>query len=324
MLQRLIVLIDDRSMDTRLLEHFVAVADEGNVTRAAARLFAAQSTVSAGLQSLERELGGRLFDRSTRRITLTSLGEQLLPEARAALAAVDRMRDTATTSGADMRGRVRLGIFSSMEIVDLTSVLRAFRDRHPHVDIELSTSPTGATGLVQDVRAGRLDLAFSGLPHPPAGVVVTALRAFPFRVFVAPDHPLAERGSLSLAEIADEPFVETPRGFANRVILDDALSTLGLRRRIVAEMNDLPSVVRFAGAGLGIAVSPDFGTRLGAVAIDLVDVVPPLRIGLAAREGAGLNRATRTLAADIVAASGGGRARDQRAPGERARREPTD
>jgi DNA-binding transcriptional LysR family regulator len=298
-------LIDDQGMETRLLEQFVTVADEGNVTRAAGRLFAAQSTVSAGIRSLERELGGSLFDRTSRRLELTPLGEALLPDARAALAAVDRMRDRASTSDAMLRGRVRLGIFSSMDIVDLTQVLGSFHERHPLVDIELSTSPAGATGLVGDVRARRLDLAFSGLPQVPPDIEVAPIRAFPFRVFVSPRHPLAARepGPVSLAELAEEPFVETARGFANRVILDSALAERGLRRRVVAEMNDLPSVVRFAAAGIGIAVTPDFGHRFGAVVLDLADDVQPLRIGLASRSDAQPNRATAALAREVLAAA---------------------
>jgi DNA-binding transcriptional LysR family regulator len=292
-----------RIMETRLLEHFVAVADEGNVTRAAARLFAAQSTVSAGIQSLERELGGRLFDRSTRRLALTALGADLLPDARAALAAVERMRDHASTTDAQLRGRVRLGIFASMEIVDLTTVLGTFHRRHPLVDIQLSTSPRGATGLVDDVRTGRLDLAFSGLPRNPAGIEMLPIRDYPFRVFVPRGHPLAARTSVSLAELAAEPFVDTARGFANRIILDAALAAAGIRRRVVAELNDLPSVARYAAAGLGVGVIPDFGSPTDAVVLDLDDEVDPLRIGLAVRSDGSANRATRTLARDILAAT---------------------
>ncbi len=294
--------VDDRDMETRLLEHFVAVAAEGSVTRAAERLWAAQSTVSAGLASLERSLGVRLFDRTGRALVLTTAGEDLLPHARAVLESLDRMRDLATVDDADLRGRVRLGIFTSMDIVDLTGVLRRFRQRHPLVAVELMTSPSGTTGLVQDLVAGRLDLAYSALPDPPGGVVVEPLRELPFRVFTAPDHPLAGRASVSLSELADEPFVDTVHGFGNRVILDQALERLGIRRRVVAEMDDMPAVVRFAAAGLGVGVVPDPGVRHEGAVLELEDDVPPLRIGLAMRTVPEPNRATRTLARDIVAA----------------------
>ncbi|WP_175481414.1 LysR family transcriptional regulator [Curtobacterium sp. MMLR14_010] len=295
-------LVDDGRMETRLLEQFVAVADEGTVTRAAERLWAAQSTVSAGIASLERSFGVRLFDRTGRQLVLTTAGEDLLPHARAVLQSLDRIRDLATATDAELRGRVRLGIFTSMDVVDLIGVLRTFRERHPLVAVELMTSPSGTTGLVQDLTSGRLDLAYCGLPVVPAGITVEPLREMPFRAFVATDHPLAGRTSVSLAELADEPFIDTAHGFGNRVILDQALERLGIRRRIVAEMNDMPAVVRFATAGLGVGVVPETGVSHDGVAIDLEDEVDPLRVGLAMRTTPSPNRATQALAQDIVAA----------------------
>jgi DNA-binding transcriptional LysR family regulator len=181
-------------------------------------------------------------------------------------------------------------------------VLQRFRRRHPLVTVELMTSPSGTTGLVQDLVAGRLDLAYTGLPTVPAGVVVEPLREMPFRVFTASDHPLAGRHSVSLAELADEPFVDTAHGFGNRIILDGALERLGIRRRIVAEMNDMPAVIRFASAGLGVGVVPDSGVRHDGAVLELEDTVEPLRIGLAIRTSPEPNRAVRTLARDLVAA----------------------
>jgi DNA-binding transcriptional LysR family regulator len=189
-----------------------------------------------------------------------------------------------------------------MDIVDLTGVLQRFRRQHPLVAVELMTSPSGTTGLVQDLVAGRLDIAYTGLPTVPAGVVVEPLREMPFRVFTAADHPLAGRSSVSLAELADEPFVDTAHGFGNRIILDGALERLGIRRRIVAEMNDMPAVIRFASAGLGVGVVPDSGVRYDGAVLDLEDEVDPLRIGLAVRTSPEPSRAVRTLARDIVAA----------------------
>jgi DNA-binding transcriptional LysR family regulator len=296
-------LVDDEGMETRLLEQFVAVATEGSVTRAAGRLWAAQSTVSAGIASLERSLGVQLFERGGRRLVLTIAGEDLLPHARAVLESLDRMRDLAAVTDAELRGRVRLGIFTSMDIVDLTAVLRGFRERHPLVAVELMTSPTGTTGLVQDLVAGRLDLAYTGLPSTPAGVVVAPLREMPFRVFMATDHPLAGRSSVSLADLAEDSFVDTAPGFGNRMILDAALDRLGIRRRVVAEMNDMPAVVRFASAGIGVGVVPDSGARFDGAVLELDDAVEPLRIGLAMRSTPEPNRATRALARDIVAAT---------------------
>lgn len=97
---------DNYSMDSRQLEVFAAVAEERSFTRAAQRLFAAQSTVSASVQALEAELGAPLFERSTRQVALTPVGEAVLVEAQGALDAIDRMRTAAAQSAAGLRGRV--------------------------------------------------------------------------------------------------------------------------------------------------------------------------------------------------------------------------
>ena len=96
-------------MDDRQLAAFVAVAEELHFTRAAARLFVVQSTLSASIRALEQELGSALFERSTRRVALTAVGEALLPEARRAIDGLDRMRSLAAEDAAGLRGRVRVG-----------------------------------------------------------------------------------------------------------------------------------------------------------------------------------------------------------------------
>ncbi|MGW6227967.1 LysR family transcriptional regulator, partial [Cellulosimicrobium cellulans] len=98
-------------METRQLEYFVAVAEELSFTRAAARVFAVQSSVSAGVRALEAELGARLFERTKRSVALTSQGEALLPRARAVLDAVDEARAAVAPGPHLVRGTVRLGVF---------------------------------------------------------------------------------------------------------------------------------------------------------------------------------------------------------------------
>src|SRR6185312_1819780 len=110
-------------MDTRQLEYFVAVAEELNFTRASVRLFAAQSTVSAGIRSLERELGAAVFDRSTKAVSLTAAGTALLPEARNAIEALDRVRSSVAPGDGGLRGRLRIGTFIGLDAVQLPQVL---------------------------------------------------------------------------------------------------------------------------------------------------------------------------------------------------------
>lgn len=269
-------------MDLRALEHFVAVAEELNVTRAAVRVHAAQSTVSAALRSLERELGAVLFERTTRSVRLTAAGERVLPAAQAALSAADQMRDLARDRSEGLRGRVRLGTFSGLDPLHLPSVLAAFRARHPGVDVTLGVSPLGSTGLHEDLLRGRLDLAFATLPSGP-DVVAHPLVRRPFRAFLHPHHPLARRRRIRLGELAAEDWVDTPPGFGNRTMLDEALARAGVARHLVVEVGDLPSALAFVAAGVGVAVLPDAVPGHECVAVTLADGPPDWQLSLAAR-----------------------------------------
>jgi len=261
-------------MDTRQLEIFVAVAEELNFTRAARRLFAVQSTVSAAIRSLEDDLGTTLFTRSTRRVELTPAAEVLLVEARAALDAIDRMRTTAADSAAGLRGRVRVGILTNLDVDYLADLFGTFLERYPLVDLCLNVSPTGSSGLADDVRHGRLDVAFTGLaPSDLPGLKTYLLARAAFVVVLRENDPLADRATVSLADVAGRRQIDTPSGFGNRVVLDRAFAEAGVSRVVSTELSDLTAVPRFVAAGLGVAVIPAASPIIvpGVVVRPLVD-----------------------------------------------------
>lgn len=248
---------DNLHMETRQLELFVAVAEELNFTRAAHRLFATQSTVSAGIRALESELGATLFARSTRRVELTQAAERLLPEARAVLSSVDRLRSSASDSTAGLRGRVRVGILTNLETDYLADLFGTFHERYPLVDLSLSVSPTGSSGLADEVRRGRLDVAFTGFaPADLPGLTTHLLARADFVVVVREDDELATKSTVALADVAGRRQIDTPRGYGNRVVLDRAFGAEGIPRVVATELSDLTAVPRFVAAGLGIAIIP--------------------------------------------------------------------
>ncbi|KRC49760.1 hypothetical protein ASE16_13815 [Leifsonia sp. Root227] len=259
-------------MDTRQLEYFVAVADELNFTRAADRVFAAQSTVSAGVRSLERELGGALFERDRHRVRLTSLGRQMLDAARTTLEATERMRLLADSSGG-LRGEVRVGIFTNLTTIDLPGIMGEFHARHPLVDLRLGPSPSGSTGLARDVRLGRIDVAFLGLPGRVPDLLYRDLAISPFVAVLPEAHPLAGADAVSVTDLAADRWVDAREGFGNRVTLDRALDTLGIVRRVSTELSDLGEIPRFVAARLGVAVMPQLTVlpAAGAVVVPLVE-----------------------------------------------------
>jgi DNA-binding transcriptional LysR family regulator len=277
---------DHGYMDTRQLEYFVAVADELNFTRASARLFAAQSTVSAGIRSLEHELSAVLFDRSTKAVSLTAAGVALLPEARAAIEAADRVRSSVALGAEGIRGRLRIGTFIALDAVRLPQILGTFHERHPLVDLQLIALPTGSTGLVDEVRHGRADVAFTGLPRRDlAGFDVLELASSPFVAIVPSKHPLALRPAVRLSELVAERWIDSPAGYAARVVFDRVLADAGLTRVISAEVGDAGEIPKLVAAGLGIAVIPELIYRAGppVVTRPIVDVATRLTFSAISR-----------------------------------------
>ncbi|MFD7712174.1 LysR family transcriptional regulator [Streptomyces sp. NPDC059785] len=244
-------------METRLVEYAIAVADELSFTRAAQRVYAAQSTVSAGVRALERELGTTLFERDQRKVRITAAGEAVLPALRALADAEARARTAADPRG-ELRGELRIGVFSSVSYLAIPRVIGAFHRGHPLVDLRLRAASTGSAELADDVRRGRLDLSLYGLPAATApDLAVHRLATSPYAVIVATDHHLASRAGLALKDLADERFVDAPVGFGNRDVLDAALSARGVVRDVRAEVTETSSIPVFVAGGLGIALLPE-------------------------------------------------------------------
>jgi DNA-binding transcriptional LysR family regulator len=246
-------------MELRQLTVFVAVAEEASFTRAADRLHMVQSAVSASVRALERELGTALFDRTTRRVELTDTGDALLPEARQVLSAVNAAREAVDQVSGGLRGTLRLGTMQgqAMRPISVSRLVAGFRAEHPGVQVHVSHTG-GSVAMAEEVRTGRLDLAFVSLPgRRPAGLTLTPISSERMQIACAPDHPLAARTEVDLAALADEPFIEFPEGWGTRMSTDRAFAAAGVARTIVYEVNDVASVIEFVSSGLAVAlISP--------------------------------------------------------------------
>nr|BFE57123.1 LysR family transcriptional regulator [Dactylosporangium thailandense] len=246
-------------VELRHLVYFVTVAEERNFTRAAQRLRVVQSGVSAAVRALERELGARLFERSSQRVVLTDAGAALLPAARATIDAAQAARDAVAEVRGGLRGTVRIGTLISVGFVDLPGLLGRYRAEHPAVDLRMRAAPTGSAGLAASLLDGELDVAFLSLPgRAPAGLSIRTLAAEPILAVLPAAHPLAGRPRLTLADLAEEPFVDSPPGYGNRAEVDRGFAAAGLRRRVALEVADIATVRQYVREGLGVALIPRF------------------------------------------------------------------
>lgn len=240
-------------MELRQLEYFVAVAEEANFTRAAARVHVSQSGISAQIRQLENDLGAPLFDRSTRVAALTVAGEAALAHARAALAAARAVRDAVDDVNQLVRGRLEVGMVTACTVTPLFDALSSFHRAHPGIDMSLRED--NSDRLVDDVRAGAVDLALVGVAGAePAGLHSFTVVRERLVAAVPGNHPLAQLSSATLADVCAHPLVTLPPGTGIRTVLDRGCADLNCRASIALQASAPDAVADLATRGLGVAI----------------------------------------------------------------------
>ncbi|WP_215908963.1 LysR family transcriptional regulator [Phreatobacter stygius] len=297
-------------MDLRQLRYFIAVAEEGHVTRAAERLGMQQPPLSQQIRAMEAEIGVVLFHRLPRGMQLTESGQALLGDARSIIAQLERALETARRVARGETGRVAVGFTSSAAFHPFVlSAIRAFGEAAP--DVSLLLEEGGTVELVEALRAERLDAAFVRAPAgEAAGIVIEPLLEEPMLAALPSQHHLARgrggrpRDSIALADLAGETFIlyrrPTGPGLYDAIIA--ACRAAGFSPRIGQEAPRMPSTLSLVAAGLGVSIIPASMRRLeteGIAYLGLTDapqLVAPLH--LAYRAGA-LSAATGRLIGQV-------------------------
>ncbi|WP_086668747.1 LysR family transcriptional regulator [Lentzea kentuckyensis] len=243
-------------MELQQMRYVVAVAETGSFTKAARRCLVVQSALSHQIARLERELGARLFDRTSRSVRLTAAGTAFLSSARQCLDFAERAAAEVAAAVGEVRGRLVVGVIPTVAAVDLPAVLRVFRERYSQVRVALRMLPSHE--LVSLVREGALDLAFLGLPPGarPEGVRGVELARDEHVAVVAAEHPFAGRAETDLAALAEELFVDFPAGSPGRTQSDQAFAAAGLHREVAFEVTTAELMAGLIREGLGVAVLP--------------------------------------------------------------------
>jgi DNA-binding transcriptional LysR family regulator len=244
-------------MELRQVRYFLALAEECHFGRAAARLHVAQPALSQQIKQLEHELGTPLFHRSTRHVELTEAGRQLTEHARTLLAEAERARAHMAELATGQAGRVSVGFIGTATYDVLPRVARTVRARLPHVTLDLHGELL-TPQLVEGLQTGAYDLAVVR-PSPQAeGVSVTPLRTEPLVAVLPSQHPLAGGGKVSLAALANEPFVihpAQPRSAMYDVVLA-ACARAGFQPTSLVEVGETATLVVLVAAGHGVALVP--------------------------------------------------------------------
>ncbi|MEV8509973.1 LysR family transcriptional regulator [Actinoplanes sp. NPDC051475] len=240
-------------MDLRQLEYFVAVAEEAHFTKAAERVHITQSGVSAQIRQFEKELGTELFDRSSRMVRLTAAGAAALPHARQALAAAQAVRQAIDDVTGLVRGRLRLGMVTGCTVTPLFVALASFHRAFPRIEVSLSEANSDV--LIEDVRAGHLDIALVGAAGGMPGDLGSVTLVSEGLVALVPEgHALAAKDEVTLRRLSAYPLICLPSGTGIRSVLDQACAAEGLRPNVALQATAPAAVADLAARGLGVAV----------------------------------------------------------------------
>jgi DNA-binding transcriptional LysR family regulator len=259
-------------MDLRQLSYFVAVAEEGQFTRAAVRVSVAQPAVSAQIRRLEQELGEALFHRDRSAVRLTIAGEALLPHARAALAAADRGRDTIASLRGLLHGRLEVGVAGPVDH-RFAEALGDFHRANPGVEIAFTHQQNEP--LLEAVAEGEVDAAIVGIGAQPVpqGVRTRVVATEPLVLATRRGDPLSNRKTITLAQLREQPMITLVRGSGLRTVLENACRDAGIVPRITAEVGELAALVELAAEGLGVAILPRSATD--GASVDVVKITRP-------------------------------------------------
>ncbi|MFC3532060.1 LysR substrate-binding domain-containing protein [Vogesella facilis] len=298
----------------RQLAYLVAVADHGSVTAAANALYTSQPGVSNAIAQLEETFGLQFFVRHhARGVSLTPAGQSFIAAARNLLSHADDLMQQAQEISQSLRGTVTLGCFTTIAPILLPRLLSALRASYPELEVNLLEGDTQQ--LQNALLGGQIELALLydlGLPDTLHKLPLSGARPY---VLVAADHPLAARGSVSLAELAEEPLVLLDRPHSREYFLglfrQQGLEPKVRHRTINFELVRGLVAAHFGYALLNLRPNVDVSYDGGKLAyLEIADDVPKLPIVLAWPQELKLTRKAEALRAGCLQLLGAALAAD--------------
>jgi DNA-binding transcriptional LysR family regulator len=271
------------NVEMRHLRAFVALGEELHFGRASQRLYLTQPALSQTIRQLETSVGGGLVERTTRSVKLTANGLAFLADARLVIAAYDTALTRAPRPPRQEQGILRVGyqIGAALEIAPI--VLRAYAERYPSVSVELQEFDFGEPFAGLDV--GLVDVAFVKMPLEDERLAYEFLEHETIFAGLAPQHPLAQRTSIAIAEILDDPIVAAPRAAGPWRDFWLAMEYRGGKApKVVLEAANFDSELQAVAVGKAITITSlattKYYARPGVVFVPIHDL-PPVTVVLA-------------------------------------------
>jgi DNA-binding transcriptional LysR family regulator len=282
----------------RQIQYFIAVAEQGSITRAAQNLSISQSSVTEALKELETDLGVELFDRHPRGLTITHNGHQFLRHATKILASVSDARTSFSGNKNELSGKLNIGVTSLVAGYVLSDLLARYRRACPGVEVSAIEDNGGY--LEHLLVGGELDVAVMVISNLRDRMALQAeiIETSPYRLWLPMGHPLVSADIISVADIAREPLI--------MLTVDEIeentgklLSALGARPQVAFRTRSVEAVRSLVATGAGVALLPDLVYRPWSLEGDRIESrdvsgsLPVVQVGMVWRKGSSLPQAAR-------------------------------
>lgn len=244
----------------RQLHAFIAVAQTGSFTLAAERLFVTQSALSGLIRELETALGLRLFDRSTRRLRLSVMGQELYPQIEKILQDLDTVVSEVGNLKALQRGKVRVAVPQLLACTLLPQVMADFQAQHPGVQLRLVDCPVES--VIARVFSGEVDIGIGPERETNSDIEAVQLFHLPFMAVMPANHRLAAASQVRWADFAEQTLITLQGQFTELLMSDAGEAARDLHSDAFMQVTFMTTALALVQAGLGVALCMPYARAL--------------------------------------------------------------
>ncbi len=260
-------------MDIKQLQYFIEVAKYNSFTRAADALFITQPTISKMIKNLEDELGVVLFDRSRKGLTLTDAGKTIFDQAKLVDKAFNNLEMELDNLLGLKKGHIRIGLPPIFDPRLFPKLIGSFHDRYPHITFELMED--GSKKIEEEVASLQLDIGVVVLPTNNDMFQDFAFMEEDLRLIIHPDHPLAVRDEINLAELREESFILFNKDFVLHDRIISSCNQAGFSPHITSESSQWSFIEEMVVCKLGVSLLPESICRHLTDEVRAIKVVNP-------------------------------------------------
>jgi LysR family transcriptional regulator, hydrogen peroxide-inducible genes activator len=269
-------------MEIHQLRYFVAVADEGSFSRAAAKVRVAQPSLSQQIRKLEAEVGQPLFDRLPRSVVLTEAGRCLMDYARQILASINDARRCVDELKGEIAGNLAVGAIPTIAPYVLPELVVTFQKHYPQVTLEIVEDVT--SGITRRIEAGELDVAIASTCQQTPTLRRESLSAEPLLALLPEDHPMAKKALIELDDLKSQRFLLLHEMHCLSQQVNHLLESRRLRPEIALAGSQLTTIANMVAAAIGVSIVPQMMVKHqstpGCVSLPFAPPVPERELNL--------------------------------------------